>query len=97
MTSLRERTTHETTDPTRSENRMSHRIPPSVLCAPFYTVATRPGGVWGTEPQVKGPQERHNRRHEKGRSIVWSLRKARSPVGSRKRQARQVVNQSRPC
>src|SRR5215212_7121424 len=28
MTSLRERATHETADPTRSENRMSHRPPP---------------------------------------------------------------------
>ena len=35
MTGLRERTTHETTDPTRSENRMSHRPPPSIPLLPI--------------------------------------------------------------
>jgi hypothetical protein len=43
MTGLRERAAHETADPTRSENRMSHRTPPSILCVLFYTT-TRPGG-----------------------------------------------------
>src|SRR5918911_3690792 len=45
MTSLCERAAHETADPTRSEYRMSHRPPPSTLCAPFYTATARPGGV----------------------------------------------------
>ena len=35
MTGLRERATHETTDPTRSENRMSHRPPPSIPLLPI--------------------------------------------------------------
>jgi hypothetical protein len=35
LTGLRERATHETTDPTRSENRMSHRPPPSKTFAPY--------------------------------------------------------------
>ncbi len=45
MTSLREHAAHETADPTRSEDRMSHRPPPSTLCAPFYIAAARPEGV----------------------------------------------------
>src|SRR5215211_1168242 len=45
MTSLRERAAHESADPTRSEYRMSHRPPPSTLCAPFYTAAAWPRGV----------------------------------------------------
>src|SRR3712207_6008749 len=45
MTGLRERATHESTDPTRSENRISHRPPPSTLCALYYTAAARHGGV----------------------------------------------------
>src|SRR5918999_741987 len=45
MTGLRERAAHETADPTRSENCMSHHPPPSTLWAPFYTASTRPGVV----------------------------------------------------
>jgi hypothetical protein len=45
MTGLRERAANETADPTRSEDRMSHRPPPSTLCALFYTAAARPGGM----------------------------------------------------
>src|SRR3712207_6644709 len=35
MTGLGERAAHESADPTRSEYRMSHRPPPSTLCALF--------------------------------------------------------------
>src|SRR5215212_1979548 len=45
MTSLRKCAAHESADPTRSEYRMSHRPPPSTLCAPFYTAAAWPRGV----------------------------------------------------
>src|SRR5215218_8019608 len=45
MTGLRERAAHESADPTRSEYRMSHRPPPSTLCAPFYTAAAWSRGV----------------------------------------------------
>src|SRR3712207_4611375 len=37
MTGLRERAAHESADSPRSENRISHRSPPSTLCALFYT------------------------------------------------------------
>src|SRR5918998_1375976 len=39
MTGLGERAAHESADPTRSEYRMSHRPPPSTLCALFYAAA----------------------------------------------------------
>ncbi len=42
---LRERAAHKPADPTRSENRMPHRAPPSNLWALFYTAAARLGGV----------------------------------------------------
>src|SRR5215212_7159079 len=55
MSGLCERAAHETADPTRSENRMSHRPPPSTLCAPFYTASPKPEGERCTEPRVTGP------------------------------------------
>src|SRR5918994_2260196 len=39
MTGLRECAAHESADPARSENRMSHPPPPSTLCALFYRAA----------------------------------------------------------
>src|SRR3712207_2872210 len=45
MTGLRKRAAHESADPTRSENRISHRPPPPTLCTLFYTAAARPGRV----------------------------------------------------
>ena len=45
MTSLCERTAHKSADSTRSENRVSHRPPPSAICTPFYTASTRLRGA----------------------------------------------------
>jgi hypothetical protein len=45
MTSLRERATHETTNPTRSENRMSHRLPPS---NPLLPIVYRCRKTWSS-------------------------------------------------
>jgi hypothetical protein len=46
MTGLRERATHETTDPTRSENRMSHRPPPSI---PLLPILYRCRKIWRSD------------------------------------------------
>src|SRR5829696_1053364 len=59
---LCERAAYETANTTRSENRMSHRPPPSTLCAPFYTASTRPGGVRCTtasSPSDRGSRSSH--------------------------------------
>src|SRR5918994_5273217 len=53
MTSLCERTAHKSADSTRSENRVSHRPPPSAVCTPFYTASTRLGGLNATCPQYR--------------------------------------------
>src|SRR5215210_2972261 len=52
LAGLRERAAHESADPTRSENRMSHRPPPSILCAPFWPHSIQsPRGPEGCDAQ----------------------------------------------
>src|SRR5215207_9983334 len=53
MTSLCKRTAHKSADSTRSENRVSHRPPPSAVRTPFYTASTRLGGANATCPQYR--------------------------------------------
>ena len=45
MTGLCECTAHESTDPTRSKNRMSHRPSCRSFCGPFYTTTTKLRGL----------------------------------------------------
>jgi hypothetical protein len=53
MTSLCERTADKSAYPTRSENCVSHRPPPSTVCTPFYTAFTRLGGANASYPQYR--------------------------------------------
>src|SRR5215212_9127499 len=74
LTSLCERTAHKSADSTRSENRVSHRPPPSAVCTPFYTASTRLGGANATWPQYRLESRRAgSNRFPAPAPSVWSV------------------------